>query len=229
MPRFRRMIAGLAIAALALPAAAALTAETDIPFRVDMGGAPIGSHTVRFEEHGEDLHVFIDIQLKVGLAFITLYRYEHSNHEIWRDGRLVSIETETNDDGEAFSVRGEAVEGGFRVTGAEGEILLPAEVAPTSYWTADMLDAPAFLDTQRGVAASLSIAPVGDERVELPSGERLAACRVQFSGDLDLDAWYDADGRWVKMAFTLGGNDFDYQLLRPARSPWAAAVATPCA
>lgn len=229
MPRIRRVLAGLAAAAVALPAAAALTTETDIPFRVDMGGSPIGTHTVRFEERGDELHVFIDIALSVGFAFVTLYRYEHSNHEIWRDGRLVSIKTETNDDGEDFTVRGEAVDGGFRVTGVDGEILLPADVAPTSYWTADMLDAPAFLDTQRGVAATLSVSPVGDERLQLASGERLSACRVKFTGDLNLDSWYDEEGRWVKMAFSLKGNDFDYQLLRPARSPWAGRAQAPCA
>lgn len=193
-------------------AASALTAAA-LPFRVDMGGSPIGEHSVRFEQRGDELHAFVDIKFDVGLAFITLYEYEHSNHEVWRDGRLISIDTRTNDDGEAYTVKGEATADGFRVVGSEGELLLPADILPSSYWNPSTLSAATLLDTQKGRILDARFAALGADRVTPQAGGSVDACRFRMTGDLDLDVWYDDQGRWVKMAFSFGGNDFEYQLL----------------
>jgi len=229
MPKSRLVLAaGLVGGLIGGPAIAALQQNADIPFQVNMGGAPIGKHSVRFEEKGDELHVFIDIKLEVGLAFITLYEYEHSNHEVWRDGRLTSIETRTNDDGELYTVTGEATEDGFRVEGSEGVITAPADVAPTSYWSQSMLGASAFLDTQRGRIVDLAVDDATDDLFRASNGDWVKACRVSLRGDLNVDAWYDDEGRWVKMAFQLKGSDFDYDLLRPVRAPVGATAAADC-
>lgn len=216
-----------AIAALGLPAVAALTSETDIPFRVRMGESPIGMHSVAFEQRGDETHVFVTIAFDVGVAFITLYEYEHRNHEVWRDGRLIRIETETNDDGDRYTLTGEATAEGFRFIGSEGEGLAPAGVAPTSYWSRALLEAPAFLDTQKGRLLDLTVAPQGRGAVAALNGDEIAACAYSITGDLDLTVWYDDADRWVKMAFSLNGNDFDYEILRPAQAPVVLAAARP--
>ncbi|MEM7525529.1 MAG: DUF6134 family protein [Pseudomonadota bacterium] len=204
-------------------ASGALTAA-DLPFQVDMGGSPIGTHSVRFEQRGDELHAFIDIQFDVGFAFITLYEYEHSNHEVWRDGRLISIDTKTNDDGEQFTVKGEATAEGFRVEGSEGLLTLPADILPSSYWNPATLTAPMLLDTQKGRVLDAQFETLDAERIAPQTGATVRACRYRMSGDLDLDVWYDGAGRWVKLAFAFGGNDFEYRLLSDKNAASVAAA-----
>ncbi|MEM6492231.1 MAG: DUF6134 family protein [Pseudomonadota bacterium] len=209
----KRILTGLlATAGLSGVATAALT-TAELPFRVEMGGSPIGQHSVRFEQRGDELHAFVDIAFDVGFAFITIYEYEHSNHEVWRDGRLIAIDTETNDDGERFTVSGRATADGFRVEGSEGVLNLPADIKPSSYWNPATLTAETLLDTQKGRVLDADFAAMGRDRIETQSGARIDACRFAMSGDLDLDIWYDDQGRWVRMAFSFGGNDFEYKLL----------------
>ncbi|MDH3236354.1 MAG: DUF6134 family protein, partial [Alphaproteobacteria bacterium] len=153
--RFWRTLAALfgavAVAALLVsdPLRAAIPNKGDIAFKVSRDGEPLGHHRVAFRREGEDLHVEIDIQLEVKFAFLTVFHYRHTNHEVWRDGRLVAIETKTDDDGESFWLRGWASEAGVVVDGSSGSFVAPADVMPTSYWNAETVTQNRLLDTQR--------------------------------------------------------------------------------
>ncbi|MFN6942093.1 MAG: DUF6134 family protein, partial [Parvibaculum sp.] len=100
-------------------AAPASSPEPALSFRVERGGTPIGTHTINFTQDGGDLHVAIDINLAVSFGPITIFRYAHTNRETWRDGKLVAIETETNDDGRLFSVSARMTDQGLEVTSSE--------------------------------------------------------------------------------------------------------------
>ena len=186
----------------------AMARSDGLAFSVLRDGSPFGTHEISFRQDGEDLHVEVAIDLEVSLGFITLFRYEHRNHEIWRDGRLVSIETRTDDDGERYSVSGRATGKGFLVTGAEGEILMPSDVLPTSYWHPETVQRDRMLDTQRGRLIEVRVQPIGLERVGGADGQ--TATRYRVSGDLTLDLWYDARGEWRKLSFAARGSDITY-------------------
>ena len=47
-----------------------------------------------------------------------------------------------------------------------------------------------------------------------PAGP-VAATRYRLEGSTTVDVWYDAMGRWVKMAFRLRGQSFEYKLATP--------------
>ena len=212
-PAFR--LAGLALAAgtLALASAAPLLAARapagDIAFSVYRDGSPLGRHEVRFRRDGGDLHVNIEIELEVKLAFLTLFRYSHRNHEIWRDGRLVSLETRTDDDGTAYRVSGRATGEGFLVEGAEGRLLLPAAVIPTSYWNPATLAQTALLDTQKGRLREVAVREIGPETIDA-GGQGAPATRYRMTGDLELDLWYSPQGEWMRIAFEAKGATVDY-------------------
>lgn len=215
--RLRARLAGLALAAGILALAAPLLAAPagDIAFAVYRDGALLGRHDVRFRREGDDLHVDIEIELEVKLAFLTLFRYSHRNHEIWRDGRLVSIETRTDDDGEAYRVTGRATADGFLVEGARGLRLLPAEVIPTSYWNPATVRQTALLDTQSGRLLEVALRDAGPETVLLDDGG-VPARRYRMTGDLTLDLWYSAEGEWMRIAFEARGATVDYTRLDSA-------------
>ena len=99
-----RALSLILLAGILLPieadAARACDASQDRVFEVRRGDKPIGTHSIRFRQNGSETQVDIDINLRVGFGPITMFRYEHSNREIWRDGKLISLDTATNDNGE---------------------------------------------------------------------------------------------------------------------------------
>lgn len=195
----------------ALPLAAAIPASQQLAFEVVRGESSIGRHEVSFRREGEELHVEVAIDLEVKLAFVTVFTYQHRNHEVWRDGRLISIETTTNDDGKQYQLTGRATDQGFQVEGSAGSYLAPADIIPTSYWNPATLEQSQLLDTQRGRLLEVMIVPQGEEQI-LADGERFSATRYRMSGDLRLDLWYGPDGQWSRIAFDAKGAEVVYRL-----------------
>ena len=210
--------------ACAAPLWAAIPPDGRISFAVLRDGAPMGNHSLAFRQDGNELHVEIDILLEVKLAFITLFRYRHSNHEVWVDGRLAAIETETDDDGDKYWLRGRASDEGFQVEGSNGSFMAPAQIIPTSYWNPATLEQKQLLDTQSGRLVTVAIEPLGEETVAM-AGLPVPARRFAMTGDLTLDLWYTARGDWAKIAFNARGTEIDYR--RDAPLPGRAAAQVP--
>lgn len=223
----RRLLLGAltAIPAASLPrfcaqaVPAPLPRATDLlaPIRFDVrrGGESIGTHSVGFRREGPDLIVDIDIALEVKFAFVTVYRYRHTNRETWRDGRLTGIDARTDDDGDRFFVRAVSADGGLRIENNEGTTMAPAETLSTSYWNAGTVRQSRLIDTQYGRLAAVTSTPVGTRSVMTAAGPVQAEC-WRVSGDLDLEVCYDARGAWVGLDFEARGSRITY--VHPAAS-----------
>ena len=169
----------------------------------------IGRHNVSFWRDGEDLHVDIDIDVEVRFAFLTLYHYRHQNREVWRRGRLVAMDSATDDNGEHFEVTARATDDGLRVDSSDGTIVVPPDTLPTSYWNPATVRRDRLLDSQSGQLLDVRITPVGAESVAI-DGVAVPARKYVMSGDLDLELWYTAQGRWAKIAFEAHGANIQY-------------------
>lgn len=208
-PRGRKtavLAAALAALATLIPVApptfAALTdAGGDmIEFLVRRAGDEIGSHRISIEQDGALTRVQVDIRIEVDVLFFNAYRYVHRNNEVWRDGRLVSLDATTDNDGEDLFVRGRATEGGFAVTHADGSHVAPADVVPTSYWHPKTVEQTRMLNTQTGKMIDVSIENRGDTMVETVGGT-VQTTRYDIDGELDADLYYDRQGRLASIAF----------------------------
>ncbi len=194
---------------LALPLGAAFPTPEQIAFRVTRDGQPLGRHTLDFRQEADGLHVEIDIALEVKFAFLTLFRYRHHNHEIWRDGRLIALESETDDDGETFRVRAKATEDGLRVESAGVSYIAPSGIIPTSYWNPATVAQSRLLDTQTGAIRQVQVMPAAKENVVL-DGRPAPARKYRMSGDLEMDLWYSDSGSWAKLVFLARGAEVEY-------------------
>jgi hypothetical protein len=175
----------------------------DYSFAILRKGRKIGEHHIRFSPTADGLKVDIDIDIKVKVGPITVYSYTHDNTELWRNGQLVSIETVTDANGKDYAVSGRASAEGFVVSGKNGEITLPADIMPTSYWQADFMDSRQLLDTQRGNEMNVAItAQAYDDAV--------AAQEYMVEGDLELNLWY-GDARLRKLTFDNDGALIEYK------------------
>ena len=188
-----------------------------LDFTAYRNGSWLGSHRLDFVDDAGRLTVDIEIAFDVKLAFIPLYSYRHRNREIWEDGRLVSMSTETDDNGTDYKV--EVVRDGDRllVDGVDGRLEVPGETQTTSYWNESALKAGVWLDTQRGKLARSEVTKKPMELVRV-EGSDVEATPYDLVGDITCTLWY-RDGRWVKLRF-IGEDEsvIDYTLEPPGQS-----------
>ena len=83
---------------LATPALAAARASRE--FRIFRDGDDIGTHALDAVLGADGMEVRITIRIAVKVLGLTAYRYEMDNREIWKAGRLISLDSQVNDDGD---------------------------------------------------------------------------------------------------------------------------------
>ncbi len=210
--------AGLTALAVALTASCGAAAWT-IPdggmlrFQVLREGSPIGTHTLRFAEDADALRVEVVTDVAVDVAFITVYRFAHEGREVWRDGRLVALDSQTDDDGTDHRLTISA-EGGKLVVEGDGKRSEAAPgIIPASLWHPELVEQPVLLNTLDGRAMAVDVTLVGTEAVPARGGT-VEARHYAIRGDLERDVWYDDAGTLVRVRFTgSDGSDIVYNLL----------------
>ncbi|HUA54263.1 MAG TPA: DUF6134 family protein [Candidatus Sulfotelmatobacter sp.] len=211
-----RALAGIALVlGVVVPAARAAGAEAPpehpraLRFDILRKGAVIGEHVMRFTDDGPRRIVDIEIRIKVTFASIPLFRYEHTSREVWQGGRLVALDTRTDDDGTHYRVAARAEGDHLVVDGRAGHLILPGDLMPTSYWDRRMMLRSEALDSQRGRVVHLVITPPAPDTVEV-DGAPAETARYGVSGDLDMTLWYLPDGEWAKLVFEAKGAPIEY-------------------
>jgi hypothetical protein len=196
-----------------LLASTATGEEKEWRFRVYLDDKEIGSHNFLLTkgENGHELRT--EAQFVYKLMFIKLYEYQHRNTETWRGDCLAGIESQTDANGKPFRVSGALVERGFRVSGSEGEAVLPPCVMTFAYWDPDFLQQRRLLNTQNGEYVEVEVQP--PETVELEvRGSKQPAHRYRLrAGELEMDLWYSLDREWLALESFTDGRSLRYELL----------------
>lgn len=86
-------------------AASPLPAAGHRDYIVKRDGEPIGMFKIDFQRDGNRLVAKSTYSIKVKLLAIVLYRYHKEMLETYEDGRLVSYETDIDDNGTKTAVR----------------------------------------------------------------------------------------------------------------------------
>lgn len=173
-------------------------------FRVVRDGDDIGTQTTAVSRVGDEIQVAVDVELKVKILGITAYRYEMANREIWRGGRLVSMDSTSNDDGDAAFARVRQAGGELEVEGSYWSGTVPADSATTTYWTKEFLNRPLWISTADGDPLKVNCSPAGAGEIAGIPTETWAV-----RGDLELELHYRGD-EWVSVRFDAGGEDAIY-------------------
>jgi Family of unknown function (DUF6134) len=182
-------------------------------FSVLYKGFKIGAHTLSYSSATGETRITTEIDLSVKVAFLSVFAFSHRSQETWRAGRLVSLNSETVEQGETLHVEGAAMPQGFRVMSKGGPVIAsPAILTSNSLWTPAMLEQATVVDAQRGGIIGVSARKFADEQIAV-AGRPVGATRYTlitpyFAGTV----WYDKANVWVHGEFERDGSKVEYQL-----------------
>jgi hypothetical protein len=209
---------GWGAAAAALPllggfSFARASTPPDLRFRAMHRATPVGEHRVGFHSLGERLVVTTHIDITIKFLFFTAFRFSHDAVEVWHAGRLVSVESVTDDNGTRLAVTGSAAGDGFRITGLDGPFLAAPHLLTTnSLWDIRLLHESKMIDVQHGGEVGLVVKPLGAEEVATPHGpttaRRYRIITPNYAGSL----FFDGNGRLVKGLMERRGEVLEYAL-----------------
>jgi hypothetical protein len=182
-------------------------------FSVLYKGFKIGAHKVSYSSATGETRVDTEIDLSVKVAFLSVFAFSHRSQETWRAGRLVSLNSQTVEQGETLHVEGAAMPQGFRVMSKAGPVIAsPATLTSNTLWTPAMLEQATVVDAQRGGIMGVSARKFADEQIVI-AGSPVRATRYTvitpfFAGTV----WYDNANLWVRSEFERDGSKVEYQL-----------------
>ncbi|MDZ7826305.1 MAG: DUF6134 family protein [Gammaproteobacteria bacterium] len=200
----------------ALPAAAAedpILPQTRV-FDASVDGRELGRHRFELSGSPDDFRVRSVADFRVGVAFVTLFRYEHEAREHWVDGCMVSLESTTNDDGTRRQVSGEAVESGFSIETGEGGLTLDQDCAwGFAYWHPELREHTELINPQDGRLFEVEWTELGEQTLEVAGTTLETRAWALRNHELDITIHYDAEGRWAGLDTVRGERTVRY---RPA-------------
>jgi hypothetical protein len=193
----RRSLIAVGASALAAPSAfATAPANGRLAFAVFRGKDKVGEHVMRFSRSGSGLTVSTEVEMRVKLGPIPVFRYAHTATERWRGDNFASLTTRTDTNGKIEQVKAEATPTGVAIEGPGGRLTAPAAAAPLTHWNTAALDRPLF-NPQLGKIMKVRTARVGRESVQLADGQSIPASRWTIRGEAEIDNWYDSAGAWA--------------------------------
>ena len=186
---------------------------TNLQFSVLYKGDRIGTHSVAFSQATGQARVTTVIDLAVKALFFTVFAFSHRSEEIWRDGRLMSLSSETVEHGETLRVAGAATPQGFRIIGKAGPFIAASDaLTSNSLWTPAVLEQDTVIDAQHGGIVGVSVRKLADEQIAI-AGRQIRTTRFRFiTPYLAGSIWYDESNRWVRGEFERDGALIEYRL-----------------
>lgn len=224
----RRSLLGGIGAGLALHAPRLMAAGGGVRrFRVLRDGSDIGTQSVDVRAGADGaLQVAVDVDLRIKILGVTAYRYTMRNRETWKDGRLIAMDSRTDDDGDNDYVKAKAAGEMLEIDGSVFQGTAPGDAVSTTYWSKAFLERRIWINSQTGVPIEVTVADLGAGRIDAPSGP-IATERWSVKGDnLDIILHYAA-AEWVSVEFDAGGEPAIYipTELGPDFAPlWAASL-----
>ncbi len=198
------LTAATAAAAL-LPAAAAracpvFPADGALDFLVLRHGVVIGTHRIRFARDAGRFLVRSDVEIETALPGAPPARYVHHAEEVWVEGWLHAVVSDTDDGGRLHRLRAERRDGIFQGTINGAAFTASGYIVPSSLWHRDTPRSKALFDIVDARFKVVRARLIGRDWVPGPDG-RVEAKRYALFGELPRELWYDLDCNLVRAAW----------------------------
>jgi hypothetical protein len=184
-----------------------------IRYEIMRNGQKIGTHEVKITRAGPETSVNIVTDIAVQVLFITAYRFQHTASERWMNGRLVALDSTTDNNGTQHKVSVTQGPGGLELKADGKTSKLDRDIMPGSLWNPAILRRSTMLDSQAGDILPLSVVDGGMDQVTVDA-QPLKAHRYTMKSRFSQDVWYDEQGRLVHAKLIASdGSVIEYQLV----------------
>ncbi|MBX3517244.1 MAG: hypothetical protein KF815_09915 [Rhodospirillales bacterium] len=145
------------------PSAALLTPPAEVTrlnFQALWKNTPVGSYSfvITPSADGSGMTVSHAFLIRVKIAFVTMFRYEHRVEEVWRAGRLHELSAETIDADGTIHVRAQRTGGAIEIEGPNGGATAPSTLLTTTCaWHPAFIAQNRVLDVSDGGIVALAV------------------------------------------------------------------------
>lgn len=180
----------------------AQAAETQVRnFQVFVDNRPAGSYRMAIVPRA-DGSVAVTCQADVRVrVFVVGYHYSYRGTEVWKDGRLLQLDSRADDDGKQFAVTAQAEGEALRVRSNGQERVIRKDVWTTSCWQLPPASfrnrAIVLLDADTGREVNGNLFSVGVNRLNV-AGQVMDCAHYRVTGGVQLELWFDAQERLVR-------------------------------
>jgi hypothetical protein len=198
----------LVLAAGVAPAAAAETEARD--FNVLVDGSRAGDYhvTIQHQDNGNLVMTLVS-EVRVKVLGVTFYSYNYHGREVWKDGRLLRLESNGQENSKPFAVSAVPLANGLRVTFNGQEHLVPPDAWTMTYW--QLPPAPArnqplpLLGCDNGRDVSGHLQYIGPEQLVV-AGQAQTCHHYRVTGSTPHELWYDGQERAVRQEWVVDGH-----------------------
>jgi len=198
----------------AAPAGAhAPTRPIDLNFRMFWKRKEIGIHRVSVRPEGEagSWRLATDIDLEVKVFIVGKIVFKHHAEEVWRNGRIMELKSETQSDGKVYGVSGRAEGNDFALKGPAGPYLAPGSMLTTnSLWTESVCAQRQLIDATNGSVIGLVTKERGAKSVATEAGASTARAYDVVSPLIAGEFWFNDEGVWTGGVIEKSGQKVNY-------------------
>ena len=189
------ILASALVMAVASPASASVEERKEWVFRVYLDNREIGLHEFRVESGENRQRVEINARFDVKFLFFNAYSYEHRNLEVWEQGCLAAIASETNDNGAMLQVSGGLRDDEFLIDTQDRSDSVRADcVQSFAYWNPRILTADRLLNSQTGEFMAVGVEKSGVETLSFGDGNFEAVQYTLRTSTGPIKLWYTLHG-----------------------------------
>jgi len=177
---------------------------SEATYRIERKGKTVGKHTVKVwpaaSNTGEDFSVSVKSNIRITILKVPVFKLEFKSAEQWKNGTLQSISATTLQNDETTTVSATKTESGYTLMNNGETTQISTPIFTSNHWHAGVIGSDQIFNTLTGNLNKVEIASLGVETLDLPGGKKQAT-KFRYSGELQIDAWYGEDGRWLQLAF----------------------------
>lgn len=199
----------LLVVALLACAPARAAPEKVLTFSVMRKGAEIGTHVITIKGDQQNADVTMKTRVHVRFLFVDAYTYTFDGKESWRDGKLVSLDENVNDDGVKHHITAEKKDGKLLLTVDTTSKLIDDDIIDSSWWNKLTVKHDRLIDLITGQVQDVTVRRAGEETVQVGDDE-VKADAYLVEGGIQRMVWYAKDGTFAHMTLTKKGEAVEY-------------------
>lgn len=170
-------------------------------YKIERSGSEIGRQALIVGKDGDKVTVSDETSVKVKIAFITAYTFDHSRRETWQGGKLTALETRIDDNGTKSTLTAKADGDKLVIKGSAGDSTQPLGIMPTGYWNAATVKQTKLFHDETGKILTIAVTGGEAQTLDLGDGRKVEAKLWKMTGDDNVELWYDSRDVLVKQRF----------------------------